>query len=104
MFPASTTTRWTTASCIWNAIGKDAKGKGWYSFDHKGVHFVGLVNSAALEGMGKLGADQLEWLEADLKGRSSSTPLVLFAHLPLWTVYPELGLGYAGQRAGAELS
>jgi len=73
--------------------GKDAKGKGWYSFDHKGVHFVGLVNSAALEGMGKLGSDQLEWLEEDLKGRSSSTPLVVFAHLPLWTVYPEWGWG-----------
>ena len=73
--------------------GKDAKGKGWYSFDHKGVHFVGLVNSAALEGMGKLGADQLEWLEADLKPRSSSTPLVLFAHLPLWSVYPSWGWG-----------
>jgi 3',5'-cyclic-AMP phosphodiesterase len=54
---------------------------------------VGLVNSAALEGMGKLGADQLEWLEADLKARSSSTPLVLFAHLPLWTVYPDWGWG-----------
>ena len=73
--------------------GKGAKGKGWYSFDHKGVHFVGLVNSAALEGMGKLGADQLEWLASDLKGRSSSTPLVLFAHLPLWTVYPDWGWG-----------
>jgi len=74
-------------------FGKDAKGKGWYSFDHKGVHFVGLVNSAALEGMGKLGSDQIEWLAADLQGRSSSTPLVLFAHLPLWTVYPDWGWG-----------
>lgn len=74
-------------------FGKDAKGKGWYSFDHKGVHFVGLVNSAALEGMGKLGGDQIEWLSADLQGRSSSTPLVLFAHLPLWTVYPNWGWG-----------
>jgi 3',5'-cyclic-AMP phosphodiesterase len=74
-------------------FGKGSKGKGWYSFDHKGVHFVGLVNSAALEGMGKLGADQLEWLAADLKGRSSSTPLVMFAHLPLWTVYPDWGWG-----------
>ena len=74
-------------------FGKDTKGQGWYSFDHKGVHFVGLVNSAALEGMGKLGADQLAWLAADLMGRSSSTPLVLFAHLPLWTVYPEWGWG-----------
>jgi 3',5'-cyclic-AMP phosphodiesterase len=74
-------------------FGKDTKGQGWYSFDHKGVHFVGLVNSAALEGMGKLGAEQIEWLAADLKGRSSSMPLVLFAHLPLWTVYPEWGWG-----------
>jgi hypothetical protein len=73
--------------------GKGTKGQGWYSFDHKGVHFVGLVNSAALEGMGKLGTDQLKWLAADLAGRSSSTPLVLFAHLPLWTVYPDWGWG-----------
>jgi len=73
--------------------GKGTKGTGWYSFDHHGVHFVGLVNSAALEGMGKLGADQLAWLKDDLSGRSASTPIVLFAHLPLWTVYPEWGWG-----------
>jgi Icc protein len=41
--------------------------------------------------MGKLGADQLEWLEDDLRGKSSSTPIVLFAHIPLWAVYPEWG-------------
>jgi Icc protein len=73
--------------------GQHAKGTGWHSFDHNGVHFVGLVNSAALEGMGKLGAEQLAWLKDDLSGRSSSTPVVLFAHLPLWTVYPEWGWG-----------
>jgi Icc protein len=74
-------------------FGKGTKGTGWYSFDHHGVHFVGLVNSAALEDMGKLGADQLAWLKDDLSGRSSSTPLVLFAHIPLWTVYPDWGWG-----------
>jgi Icc protein len=74
-------------------FGKGTKGTGWYSFDHHGVHFVGLVNSAALEGMGKLGADQLTWLKDDLSARSASTPIVLFAHLPLWTVYPEWGWG-----------
>jgi 3',5'-cyclic AMP phosphodiesterase CpdA len=73
--------------------GKGTKGAGWYSFDHHGVHFAGLVNSAALEGMGKLGAEQLAWLKADLSGRSASTPVVLFAHIPLWTVYPEWGWG-----------
>jgi len=74
-------------------FGKDTKGTGWQSFDHRGVHFVGLVNSAALEGMGKLGAEQIAWLKDDLKGRSSSTPVVVFAHLPLWTVYADWGWG-----------
>src|SRR5580700_6906917 len=73
--------------------GKGTKGTGWYSFDHNGVHFVGLVNSAALEGMGKLGPEQLAWLKDDLGGRSASTPVVLFAHIPLWSVYPEWGWG-----------
>jgi len=74
-------------------FGKGTSGTGWHSFDHKGVHFVGLVNSAALEGMGKLGSEQLVWLKNDLEARSASTPIVVFAHLPLWTVYPEWGWG-----------
>src|SRR6202521_6196022 len=75
--------------------GKGTKGAGWYSFDHKGVHFVGLVNVANLKagGMGSLGHEQLEWLEADLKGRSASTPIVLFANIPVWTIFPGLGWG-----------
>ena len=75
--------------------GKGSKGTGWYSFDHKGVHFVGLVNVANLKagGLGSLGHEQLEWLEDDLKGRSASTPVVLFAHIPLWTIYPDWGWG-----------
>src|SRR5258708_6848696 len=75
--------------------GKGTKGTGWYSFDQKGVHFVGLVNVANLKagGMGSLGHEQLEWLENDLKGRSASTPIVLFAHIPLWTIYPDWGWG-----------
>jgi hypothetical protein len=76
-------------------FGKGTKGAGWHSFDQHGVHFVGLVNSAALEGMGKLGPDQLAWLKDDLSGKSASTPIVVFAHLPLWTVYPEWGWGTA---------
>jgi hypothetical protein len=76
-------------------FGKGSKGTGWYSFDHKGVHFVGLVNVANLKagGLGSLGHEQLEWLEDDLKGRSASTPIVLFAHIPLWTIYPDWGWG-----------
>ena len=75
--------------------GKNTKGQGWYSFDHKGVHFVGLVNVVQLEGLGKLGQEQLAWLESDLRGRSSSTPVVVFAHIPLWAVYPQWGWGTA---------
>jgi len=72
-----------------------ARGTGWYAFDHAGVHFVGLVNVADLKagGMGSLGAEQLAWLADDLKPKSSSTPIVLFAHIPLWTVYREWGWG-----------
>ena len=68
---------------------------GWYSFDHSGVHFIGLVNVLNLKagGLGSLGADQLEWMEKDVKHLSASTPIVVFAHVPLWTVYPEWGWG-----------
>ena len=43
--------------------GKNAKGSGWYSFDKKGVHFIGLVNVMNLKagGLGSLGPEQLEW-------------------------------------------
>jgi 3',5'-cyclic AMP phosphodiesterase CpdA len=75
--------------------GRGTKGAGWYSFDANGVHFVGLVNVFDLKGggMGDLGAEQLEWLEDDLKGRAASTPIVVFAHIPLWTIYPQWGWG-----------
>jgi 3',5'-cyclic-AMP phosphodiesterase len=76
-------------------FGHDAKTDGWYSFDQGGVHFIGLVNVLSLKagGLGSLGSDQIEWLEADLKGRSAETPIVVFAHMPLWGIYPEWGWG-----------
>ena len=75
--------------------GRGTKGAGWYSFDAGGVHFIGLVNVVDLKagGLGNLGNEQLEWLEADVKSRTASTPIVVFAHIPLWTVYPEWGWG-----------
>jgi 3',5'-cyclic AMP phosphodiesterase CpdA len=75
--------------------GKNSKGDGWYSFDQNGVHFVGLVNVMNLKagGLGTLGSEQLEWLENDVKPLSASTPIVVFAHIPLWTVYPDWGWG-----------
>jgi 3',5'-cyclic AMP phosphodiesterase CpdA len=75
--------------------GKNAKGTGWYSFDQDGVHFVGLVNVMNLKagGLGALGDEQLAWLADDLKGKSASTPIVVFAHIPLWVVYEQWGWG-----------
>ena len=77
--------------------GKNAKGAGWYSFDADGVHFIGLVNVMNLKagGLGNLGEEQLAWLADDLKGKSASTPIVVFAHIPLWVVYEQWGWGTA---------
>jgi Icc protein len=82
--------------------GKETNGDGWYSFNQKGVHFVGLVNVMDLKagGLGNLGKEQLTWLEKDLKSQRSSTPIVVFAHIPLWMVYPQWGWGTAdGEQA-----
>jgi 3',5'-cyclic AMP phosphodiesterase CpdA len=78
-----------------NRFGKGSKGDGWYSFDTNGVHFIGLVNVVNLQGngLGNLGHDQLEWLEDDVKHLSASTPIVVFAHVPLWIVYQDWGWG-----------
>ena len=75
--------------------GKNTKGAGWYSFDKNGVHLIGLVNVMNLKagGLGSLGSEQLEWLEADVKYLSHSTPIIVFAHIPLWTIYPDWGWG-----------
>jgi 3',5'-cyclic-AMP phosphodiesterase len=75
--------------------GKGTQGGGWYSFDTKGVHFIGLVNVLNLKagGLGTLGPEQLDWLKKDVKPLKSSTPIVVFAHIPLWTIYPEWGWG-----------
>lgn len=74
-------------------FGAGTRGSGWRSFDLGGVHFAGLVNVLAYkgEGIGMLGPDQLAWLRGDLEGVSSSTPVVVYAHVPLWSVYPQWG-------------
>ncbi len=76
-------------------FGKASDNRGYYSFDHGGVHFVGLINVLQFKpgGLGTLGDEQLAWVAADLKGRSASTPVVVFAHMPLWTIYEPWGWG-----------
>jgi 3',5'-cyclic AMP phosphodiesterase CpdA len=84
-----------TVSEYFARYGKASDNKGYYSFDHGGVHFVGLINVLQFKagGLGNLGAKQLAWVAADLKARSSSTPIVVFAHMPLWTIYEPWGWG-----------
>ena len=76
-------------------FGVGTKGDGWYSFDHGGVHFVALVNVVNLQpdGRGSLGADQIAWLKKDLEYLPASTPVVVFAHMPLWDLYGPWGWG-----------
>lgn len=84
-----------TSKAYLERYGKGTKGGGWYSFDDNGVHFIGLNNVVDLKafGLGYLGKEQLEWLEDDVRALSSSTPIVVFAHIPLWSVYPNWGWG-----------
>ena len=84
-------------------FGSGTQGQGWQSFDFNGVHFIGLVNVLNLKqgsgtglggsGFGQLGQEQLAWLQKDVKALSSSTPIVVFAHIPLWTISQEWGWG-----------
>jgi 3',5'-cyclic AMP phosphodiesterase CpdA len=84
-----------TVTEYFNRFGKASNNKGYYSFDHTGVHFIGLINVLQFKpgGLGTLGEEQLAWVAADLKGRSASTPIVVFAHMPLWTIYEPWGWG-----------
>jgi len=74
-------------------FNRGGQGDGWYSFDHQGVHFIALVNviDFAAGGSGHLGEAQLAWLADDLKRLRDSTPIVVFTHIPLWSVYEPWG-------------
>ncbi len=91
--PGEHDTAYDGGASYWEHFGKDTRGGGWYSFDHKGVHFIGLNNVVMLDAMGDLGHQQLAWMKNDVAGLSSSTPIVLFAHVPLWMIYPQWGWG-----------
>ncbi len=76
-------------------FGAPSKNRGYYSFDHAGVHFVALNNVMQFKpgGLAALGEDQLAWLRDDLAGRSASQPIVLFGHMPMWSIYEPWGWG-----------
>ena len=87
-----------------NRFGAQTHGDGWYSFDHSGVHFIALVNVVHLNpgGLGGLGEDQIAWVRDDVAHLRSSTPIVVFAHMPMWSVYPQWGWGTQDAEAALE--
>ncbi len=86
-----------TVSEYFARFGKASANQGYYSFDHAGVHFISLINVLSFKAgaLASLGAEQLAWVTADLKARSASTPIVVFAHMPLWSIYEPWGWGTA---------
>jgi 3',5'-cyclic AMP phosphodiesterase CpdA len=75
----------------------DGNGKSWYSFDQGGVHLIGLNNVLNFKPgtMSALGDEQIGWLKTDLARVSHSTPIVVLAHIPLWTIWEPWGWGTA---------
>ncbi len=69
------------------AAFKEFFGPTYYSFDHKGVHFIALDNVS--DSGTKLGAEQIEWLRADLANRPLDVPVVVLAHRPLFDLVPK---------------
>jgi 3',5'-cyclic-AMP phosphodiesterase len=65
-------------------------GKTYYSFDHKGVHFIvldsiGITSDRLYEG--RVDRAQLDWLKSDLGGLAPSTPIIVSVHIPLVTAF-----------------
>lgn len=87
-----------------NRFGAHTRGDGWYSFDQAGVHFMALVNVVHLNpgGFGGLGPEQIAWIRDDVAHLRSSTPIVVFAHMPMWSLYPQWGWGTQDADAALE--
>jgi 3',5'-cyclic AMP phosphodiesterase CpdA len=76
---------------FFDAFGRADAPAGWFSFDQGGIHFLSLVNVFKFEIDGKLGNDQLDFVEKDLAAQKRSTPIVVFGHVPLYALYPKWG-------------
>jgi 3',5'-cyclic AMP phosphodiesterase CpdA len=76
---------------FFDAFARPDAPKGWFSFDQGGIHFLSLVNVFNFEIDGKLGAEQLDFVEKDLAAQKTSTPIVVFGHVPLYALYPPWG-------------
>jgi len=73
-------------------------GKRFYSFDHKGWHFMILEGTQEGEGkwgnyIGGIDQEQLDWIKKDLGKLDASTPIVLVTHIPLVSIEPQIANG-----------
>ncbi len=69
------------------ALYRDIFGESYYSFDHRGVHFIGLDNVSRAKP--EIGPEQLAWLKKDVARFHKSTPIVVFTHRPLFDLRPD---------------
>ena len=80
-----------SSKAYFDAFARPGAPNGWFSFDQGGIHFVSLVNVFNFEIDGKLGADQIAFVQKDLAAQKKTTPIVVFGHVPLYALYPEWG-------------
>ena len=69
------------------AAFKEFFGETFYTFDHKGVHFIAIDNVS--DPGSKIGDEQLAWLRADLAARDRKAPIVVLTHRPLFDLAPK---------------
>ena len=70
--------------------------KRYYSFDHKGWHFMildGIEDTGESAYIGEVDSIQMEWIREDLKKVKSETPVVVSIHIPLITTYMQVIYG-----------
>ena len=62
-------------------------GPTYYSFDHRGAHFVALDNVSRARP--EVGPEQRAWLAKDLARFPRTVPIVVFTHRPLFDLRPD---------------
>jgi 3',5'-cyclic AMP phosphodiesterase CpdA len=75
------------ASLDAGAAYKEFFGETFYSFDHKGVHFIAIDNVS--DAGASIGEAQLAWLQQDLARQGKDARIVVLTHRPLFDLVPK---------------
>jgi len=70
-----------------SALFESYLGPSYYSFNHKGWHFILLNTVQVVDGQYAVGPVQYEWLKGDLQETGAEVPIVLIGHVPVLSVY-----------------